>query len=168
MEKRHAAAIPGYLCLVQQESQPFTPPNLTTYLNWELTKTSDVQISENASDAIKDYGPNPRGSSLGVWRENLGIRRPGLSSCVTLSSSLYSLGCFLLSRARGLMCLILEASHEFRLLWILWRNLSLKYQLLVQSSQAGIDQFTVTHKLPPVIVVREMDPRVRNFIFSFS
>lgn len=44
----------------------------------------------------------------------------------------------------------------------------MKYQLLVQSSQAGIDQFTVTHKLPPVIVVREMDPRVRNFIFSFS
>ena len=75
-----------------------------------------------------------------VCGERIGIRRPGLSSCVTLSSSLYSLGCFLLSRARGLMCLILEASHEFRLLWILWRNLSLKYQLLVQSSQAGIDQ----------------------------
>ena len=27
---------------------------------------------------------------------------------------------------------------------------------------------TVTHELPPVIVVREMVPRVRHFIYSFS
>ena len=27
---------------------------------------------------------------------------------------------------------------------------------------------TFTHELPPVIIVREMGPRVRNFIYSFS